>query len=313
MREDKSAKDVHIESLTVTQESKKKSAPAATAKSKTFKITHPERVLYPKQKITKMDVALYYKSVSPWLLPHTANRPLSLLRCHDTAGENCFFQKHLDIANYSSLFEASAKEQKINYLKNEAGLLDLVQMGVLELHTWQAHVDDTTHPDQIILDLDPDEKVSWSDLKKTAFRFKELLEKLDLKSTVKTTGGKGLHIHVSITPKYSWEQVKAFSKSLCMQLESEFPDLYITKSTKKKRTKKIYLDYLRNGFGATAIAPYSLRARTEPTVATPITWEELQAAKTFIKFDIKTVLKRLATQNNDPWPKKLKQKLKIFA
>lgn len=314
LREDKPAKEVIMETPIATVPSKLKKEKVEPNTEKAFHISHPTRILYPKKKITKMDVAQYYKSITPWFIEHSLKRPLSVVRCHNEAGDGCFFQKHIDVSSLPALTEDQVRDQKIILLKREQGLLDLVQLGVIEIHTWQCHDQNLENPDQIVLDLDPDVSVKWPAIKETAFRLKELLEALDLKSFVKTTGGKGLHVHVPIAPKYTWDQCKSFAKTLCQQLESQFPKQYITKSTKAKRGGKIFLDYLRNGFGATSIAPFSLRAREEPLVATPLFWNELESAQTLIKYDIQTVLERLAKQEKDPWTgyKKLKQKINLL-
>jgi bifunctional non-homologous end joining protein LigD len=310
LREDKPATEVHAE----IPVSPKKIKLPDVAPTSDFKITHPDRVLYPKQKITKLDVAKYYNTVSPWVLEHVSERPIALLRCHDEVGDSCFFQKHINVSHVPSLFETYIHHQKAIYLKTKQGLLNLVQMGVVEFHFWQCHMANKDSPDQIIFDLDPDSAIRWSTIKKSAFRLKELLEKLGLESFVKTTGGKGLHIHVPIAPKYSWESTLNFARGICQQLELQYPDLYITQSSKKKRTHKIFLDYLRNGFGATAVAPYSLRAKDEPWVATPITWKELEKSTKHIRFDMNSVQKRLSLQKETPWVKykMLKQKIKIL-
>lgn len=178
----------------------------------------------------------------------------------------------------------------------------------------EGHKSKLDRPDQIIFDLDPDEKLEWDKVLEAAFRIKDLLKKLSLESYVKTTGGKGLHIHVPITPIYNWDQIKSFSKSVTMQLESEYPKEYTTNISKKKRSGKIFLDYLRNGFGATAIAPYSLRAKNKPTVSVPLTWAEVRKLKKPDDFDLNSVLERLVRQKTDPWKgyDQMKQKIKIL-
>ncbi|MBC7369972.1 MAG: DNA ligase D, partial [Bdellovibrionaceae bacterium] len=309
LREDKPAK---IAAKSKIQ--KKMSKESATVDHSHFKITHPDRMIYPKDKIRKIDVANYYKSVAPWMLPHVSDRPLSLMRCPDQAGRNCFFQKHLDTSKMKEIRESQIKDQKVVYIDSEAGLLQLAQWGVLEPHTWQCHVDDGLHPDQIVFDLDPDGQVPWKEVAQTAERLRDLLGRLDLEGFLKTTGGKGLHIHVPIQPLYTWEQVKGFAKTVCQQLESENPGHYTTKMSKKIRIKKIFLDYLRNGFGATAVAPFSLRSKEHATVAMPIGWDELKKIKGGDEFDIKSSLTRLAHQKKDPWKDyfKTKQKIKIL-
>jgi len=171
-----------------------------------------------------------------------------------------------------------------------------------------------THPDQVVFDLDPGPSVSWSQVLRTAERLRKLLKKLELKCFVKTTGGKGLHVHVPIAPVYAWDQVKEFSKSVVKLLQEEFPKDYTVTSSKKSRGGKIFLDYLRNDFGATAVVPYSLRAKDAPFVATPLRWSELKKIKGASAFDLEGVLKRLAKSPADPWPEffELKQKISVL-
>lgn len=305
LRDDKPAREVILEKPTVVVEKNKASAGNA------FRISHPERLIYPADGIRKIDVANYYKSVAPWLLEHVADRPLSLLRCPNQANEECFFQKHVDKLMLPAVEESLIRDHKVISINSEEGLLQLVQWGVLEPHTWQCHLDHPLHPDQIIFDLDPDEAVGWKEIVQTAYRLKDLLERLELKSFLKTTGGKGLHLHVPIEPLYSWENVKSFSKSVCQQLEEEYPGKYTTNILKKTRAQKIFLDYLRNGFGATAVAPYSLRSRERPTVAVPIEWSELKGLKSGADFDFHSTLQRLARQKKDPWAKYYETKQRI--
>lgn len=296
LREDKQANEVRLENPTPN-------------------ITHPERLIYPRQKISKLDVANYYKSVAPWLLEHLRNRPLTLIRCPEGASQQCFFQKHVNRnSKMTALHEDLARDQKVIFIDSDEGLLQLIQWGVLELHTWQCHATNLESPDQIIFDLDPDETVPWKQVIASAYELKELLEKLDLTSFVKTTGSKGLHLHVPILPLYTWDQVKSFSKSVTLQMQSENPGLYTSKMAKKERGGKIFLDYLRNDFGATSVTPYSLRAKEKPVTAVPITWTELPSLKGPQVFDLNSTLKRLAHLKKDPWAGyfRLKQKIKIL-
>ncbi len=310
LREDKKAQHIILEIPKVAAAKTKVVGQQKSA----FHITHPERMIYAKDKITKLDVANYYRSVAPWLLKYIVDRPLSFMRCPEGAGIGCFYQKHVSSSILSETQENDMHEQKVTSIKSEAGLLQLIQWGVLELHAWQGRVSAPEHPDQIIFDLDPDEKVPWKKVIETAFRLKELLERLDLKSFVKTTGGKGLHVQVPIAPRYGWDEVKSFSKSVCRQLEIDFPDEYVINMSKKKRKNKIFLDYLRNGAGSTAVAPFSLRSKDYASVAVPLEWSELKTIKSAAEFDLQKTLNRLAKQTSDPWNGyfKLKQKIKIL-
>lgn len=317
LREDKMATEVVREKI--SHRSKKPRAKTTVKESKnettsSFHITHPDRVVYPESETTKLDVANYYRSVAPWLLPHLANRPLALVRCPDQAGEHCFFQKHVDHSKMTAVNEALIREQKVISLQDEEGLLQLVQWGVLELHTWQCHIQNPESVDQLIFDLDPDPSIKWKQIVDVAFRLKELFEKISMKSFVKLTGGKGLHVHVPVAPVYTWEQTKAFCKTVCQQLESETPQILTTQLAKKKRGGKIFLDYLRNGFGATAVCAYSLRSKDKPLIAIPITWDELRGMKKRAEFDMESVMTRLASARKEVWPQyhSLQQEIQIL-
>lgn len=313
LREDKKAKEVVAEKPISTKR---------TSRAKKFKISHPERIIYENAKLTKLDVANYYRSIAPWLLAEMSDRPLSLLRCPSQSGGTCFFQKHMDTSKTENIGndvienkeKGPEKSQEVIFVDSEAGLLELVQWGVLEFHTWQCQMAKPLNPDQIIFDLDPAENLPWKKVVEGALEVQDLLKRLSLKSFLKTTGGKGLHIHVPIAPIYSWDQVKSFAKTVALQMVAENPNLYTATISKNKRTDKIFIDYLRNGFGATAIAPYSLRAKSEPYVAVPIEWSELKKLKGPRQFTLSTTLERLAHQKKDPWKgsSSMKQKIAIL-
>jgi bifunctional non-homologous end joining protein LigD len=285
--------------------SKVRSVLTASAKSDNpFKLTHPDKVLYPDVGVTKEMMAEYYKLVQDRMLPHTKNRPLSLVRCPDGAGKECFFQKKLGMAKGKELHSQKLKgrdhEEEILTVDRVEGLYELVQMGVLEIHNWGCHVPKINKADLVVFDLDPDEGLDWQDVKAAAFQVKELLEELNLKTWVKTTGGKGLHIHVPVLPEHSFDDIKAFSLSVVHYLEKKHPDRYTSQAVKAKRKGRIFLDYLRNGYGATSVAPYSLRAKSRATIACPITWEELRRLKGADVFTIANIERRLRT-GKDPW------------
>lgn len=312
LREDKSAKEVHMEKPAHLNS---KAPSAKTAKTGKFVVTHPDRIVYPATRTKKIDLVNYYKSVSPWILKHIKERPLALIRCPDGVNGTCFFQKQADEnSKLTAVSKHNALDQRVMTVKDEEGLLQLIQWGAIELHTWQSHQKTVMYPDQLIFDLDPYEGLSWGKVREAAYRLKDLLKRLSLECYIKTTGGKGLHIHVPIAPHYPWDQIKNFCKSVTIQLSSEYPEDYTTNILKKNRKGKIFLDYLRNGFGATAIAPFSVRAKEKPTVAVPITWDELKKLKRPDHFDIHSTLKRLALQKKDPWAgyENLKQKIKIL-
>jgi bifunctional non-homologous end joining protein LigD len=282
----------------------------------TSPLTNPNKILYPEDKITKRDVLEYYKAVHKWILPYVVNRPLTLVRCPATY-KKCFFQKHIDNKAVSALHQISIKE-KIGeddyiYIDNLDGLLALPQLNALEIHIWGSQIKKVEYPDQMIFDLDPAEGLPWKKVVEAAFEIKEVLDSYKLKSFVKTTGGKGLHVVIPIKPEYDWSEVKNFSKILVDYLVMNHPNKYIGTMNKVKRKNKIFIDYLRNQRGATAIAPYSIRARKGAPCAVPLAWDELTNNIRDTSYNIETVIKRLKSLKKDPWADffKIKQSLKL--
>jgi len=268
-------------------------------------LSHPEKVLYPDQGITKYDLACYYAQAASWMLPHIENRLLSLVRCPAGSGQKCFFQKHPSEGTSDHLrrFKVTEKRATKEYLAlyDLAGLISLVQMGVLEIHTWCSQADQFEKPDRLIFDLDPGPTVDWPHVVTAAKEVRLLLEELDLKSFLKTTGGKGLHIVVPIQRCVSWKDAKAFCRSIADSLVAAAPNRYIATMSKVARKGKIYVDYLRNDRGATAIAPYSTRARAGATVSVPIDWKELSGSLKSDHFTIQNLPKRISRLKKDPW------------
>lgn len=282
-----------------------------------YPLTNPEKILYPEGNITKLQLARYYETIHEWMLPYIINRPLTLLRCPQGIEHKCFYQKHLHETTVESLHPVKIKEKdKIEeylYLKNGEGLIALVQLGVLEIHAWNCHVDDIEKPDMIVFDLDPAPDVMWKKVIHAAVFVKEQLEKLKLKSFVRTTGGKGLHVVVPIIRQYNWDEVTAFAHAFVDYLVALEPDNYVGIMTKSKRKGKIYIDYLRNQRGATSIASYSTRAKGNAPVATPLSWDELSPRIKSTAYTIENLPSRLAKLKKDPWKDffKIKQRLKL--
>lgn len=269
------------------------------------RLSHPDKVLYPDDGITKLDLAHYYELVAEWMLPHVENRLLSLVRCPDGAGGKCFFQKHPGLGTSDQLrrFEVVEKEKTEEYLAlyDLSGLIALVQMGVLEIHIWGSQADQFEKPDRLILDLDPDPAVDWPHVVTAAKEVRLLLEEIGLISFVKTTGGKGLHVVVPIRRRTDWDDAKAFCRDVADFLVAAAPDRYIATMSKAARKGKIFVDYLRNDRGATAIAPYSTRARSGATVSVPLSWEELNSRLTSDHFTVRNLPGRLSRLKKDPW------------
>ena len=269
-----------------------------------IKLTHPDRILYPDQGITKRDLAHYYEDIVDWIMPHIEGRPLTLVRCPAGHKKQCFYQRHtresLDPAIHSLPIREKGSAVPYIYIDSLAGLTALVQMGVLELHTWGARQERIERPDRLIFDLDPDPAVSWQGLREAAQRLRSRLSDVGLGAFVKTTGGKGLHVVVPIAPKQSWDFAKEFSKAVAESTVREAPDRYIATMSKAKRKGKIFIDYLRNARTATAICAYSTRARSGAPVSVPLRWEEL-SEDVRTEFTIRNVPQRLTRLRQDPW------------
>lgn len=268
-------------------------------------LTSPERVVYAADNITKADVADYYRAVSRWLLPEVARRPLSLVRCPDGAGDGCFFQKHHgpgfgpDVHAHP-LRQKSGVEDYI-YIEDEAGLLQLVQMNVLELHPWGATIDDPAHADRLVFDLDPGEGVGWKQVAAAAREVRARLGEAGLEGFLRTSGGKGLHVVVPLAPAAPWEQARDFCEAFARAMEMQAPDRYVANMRKDVRGGRIFLDWLRNTRGATSVASWSLRAREHATVAVPLRWEELARVAGPGAFTLGKALQRAARLRSDPW------------
>lgn len=258
---------------------KRPAAGAQDARVAGLVISHPTRILYPGTEITKLDVARYYARVAPLILPHLVNRPLAFLRAPSGIAGQIFFQKHfptrLPAGVKSKPLDHGDPDSQVCYLTHEKGLVSLVQNGVIEFHPWGSALAKPEQPDVLIWDLDPGDGVTWPEVLGTAFLLRDLLRERGLNPVVKTTGGKGLHVQVFLTPDHPWDVLKPFTKSIAALLAKQNPKRLTTQASKSLRNGKIYVDYLRNGRGATAIAPWSLRARPGATIATPLNWDQL--------------------------------------
>lgn len=271
------------------------------------KISHPDRVVYPATGTTKLDVARYFAEIAPWMVPHVAGRPLTLVRCPEGLAGECFFMKHSNVWAPKTLRQVDVQEKtKVGrYLiaDDAAGLVALAQMGVLEVHTWNSTMAALEEPDRIVMDLDPGPEVGWADVVQTALLVRQALATLGLESLVKTTGGVGLHVVVPLRPQRSWQECFAFSEKLAEVIVREHPTRYTTAIPKAGREKKILLDYLRNNRTNTSVAAYSPRARPGATVSTPLAWDELEPRLRPGDFTLATVLERCRrwSPGEDPW------------
>jgi bifunctional non-homologous end joining protein LigD len=296
LREDKPASAIVREKPMPT----KKAAKRATQTRKTSKVkssgkskdedviegvrvTHPEKVLFADQGITKRDLIEHYVRVADRMLPHIANRPISLVRCPDGEGGECFFQKHAS-KGFPEEFRAvaiseSAGKRDYLYIEDLQGLVAAVQMGALELHLWGAHADEVEKPDRLVFDFDPDEDVAFGAVKNAAKDMHARLKKLGLQSFPMVTGGKGIHVVVPLARGHSWDQHRDFAEAIARVMAEEEPDRFVATMSKAKRKGKIFVDYLRNTRGATAIAPYSSRAKKGAPFAMPVSWPSLGKLK----------------------------------
>jgi bifunctional non-homologous end joining protein LigD len=279
-------------------------------------LTHPERIVYADAGVTKCMVAEYYTRVATRLLPHVAGRPVSIVRCPDGAAKPCFYQKHAGNAAIPGMRNAMIEDGngRHPYIVADTvkALAGFAQMNVLELHVWGARAATIERPDTMVLDLDPDPALTWVQVVAAARLTRALLEKLGLEAFVKTTGGKGLHLVVPLERRHGWDEVKGFAQRVAAHLARTLPDQFTATMGEKRRRGKIFVDYLRNARGATAVAPYSLRARPGATVATPLAWEELSSPVVPTQFTIATVPERIEREP-DPWADYARRRQSITA
>jgi bifunctional non-homologous end joining protein LigD len=303
LRRDKKAVDVTREQPAEAPAAKKTSAARPLVGG--VGISHADRVLYPEAGVTKRRLAEYYERVGEWIVPHVEGRPLTLVRCPEGLNGDCFFMKHSKVWAPEALRRVKIQEKtKVgDYLiaDDVRGLVSLVQMGVLEIHTWNSKYEQVELPDRIVFDLDPGANVPWKQVIGAARLVRKLLETAQLASFLKTTGGRGLHVVVPLTPKADWKACLEFARRFAELVEEREPRLYTTAFAKAGRERKILIDYLRNNRTNTSIAAYSTRARKGAPVSTPLKWEELKENLDPASLTIDTVEKRLARLRKDPW------------
>jgi len=242
-------------------------------------------------------------SVADWILPYLKDRPLTLVRCPEGQARQCFYQKHVSEQFPQAIYRVDVgEEEPYGAVDSLDGLLALVQMGVLELHIWGAHRDRVEQPDYIVFDLDPDEGLGWERVVQGARTVRDRLSDLGLETFLKTTGGKGLHVVAPLTRRLGWDEVKVFTKAVSEAIVADEPSLYTSKLPKVRRQGKIFIDYLRNGRGATSICAYSTRARPGAPVSTPLFWEELDEKELRGNtYTVENLPARLADRKTDPW------------
>jgi bifunctional non-homologous end joining protein LigD len=267
-------------------------------------LSNPDKPYFPEAGLTKRDIAEYYEAVSARVLPHVTGRPLSLVRCPDGWSGQCFYQRNADLAVNAAVqrIEVPERNGTATYMgaRTAKALVALVQWGVVEIHPWGARGRRLDRPDRLIFDFDPDPELEWKAIAAAVILLHDLLSELGLESFLKTTGGKGLHVIVPVRPTLGWDDAKGFCRAVAELMVTTFPDRFIATMSKRKREGRIFVDYLRNWQGATAIAPYAVRARRSAPVSTPLDWHELGRDVRFDCFNVKTISKRL-TPGHDPW------------
>ncbi len=301
LREDKGAGDVAKETKTTA---KGKKAPQPKTATRAYKLTHPDRLYWPEDGVTKEGLADYYADIWKFMGPLVVDRPLALLRCPEGIVKQCFFQKHAWKGMHKSIklvIDPEHKDEPLVSIGDFDGLIGLVQGATLEIHPWGARNRDLERPDYITMDLDPGDGVAWSKVIEAAKEVRDRLEQAGLKAFLKTSGGKGLHVVAPLKPKAEWPAVKDFTKSIAEAMAADSPGKYVATITKSKRRGKILIDYLRNGRNNTAVAAYSSRARKGAAVSMPLRWNELSEDIRADHFTVMNAPTRLNSLKSDPW------------
>jgi bifunctional non-homologous end joining protein LigD len=281
---------------------------AAPAASK-VKISNRDRVIFPESNITKGQLADYYAAVAPVMLPWVGSRPISLVRCPQGRAKKCFFQKHDagsfgDTVKHVAIMEKDGHEEPYLFIDTADGLLTCVQMGTIEFHGWGARIEDVEKADRLVFDLDPDEGLEFEAVRAAAFHFRDILKSIGLDTFPMVTGGKGIHVIAPLVPRAEWPEVKDFAHRLAQAVAQSDPANFTAALPKAQRKGRIFVDYLRNQRGATAVMPYAVRARPEAPVAAPITWKEMEtidAPSHFHISDAAELVKRAASKPLAGW------------
>jgi bifunctional non-homologous end joining protein LigD len=297
LRADKGAEDV-------TLETRKMTSVNDDAEVLGVRISHPDRVVFAKQAVTKIDLARYYEAVAARMMPFLENRLVSLVRCPQGRSRSCFYQRHggtefPDVIARMRVKESSGQTDEYLYITNPEGIVTAVQMNTLEFHIWWSRIDDIDRPDRLVFDLDPDEALGFEIVRQAAFDLRERLDQIGLASLAMVTGGKGVHVVVPLVRRTGGDEAKAFAEAVARALADDEPDRFTATMSKARRKGRIFVDWLRNQRGATAIAPYSTRARDGAPVATPVSWSELKSIDRANSFRIADVVERLGEP--DPW------------
>ena len=269
------------------------------------RITHPDKLMFPGLALTKLDIAKYYESVGRWMMPHLNGRPLTLVFCPTGVGEGCTYLRHTKVWGPKAIRRVKIQEKtkvgEYMVVDTLEGLVSLSQMNVLEMHTWNATVERLERPDRIVFDLDPGQDVTWTQVIAAARDLRKMLTTTGLKSWIKTTGGRGLHIVVPIVPRHAWSDCLEFARAIASVMAEQDPVRYTTDFRKAGRERKILIDYLRNNRTNTTICAFSVRARDGAPVSMPIAWADLEPSRKPGRFTVKSTPAHLARQRVDPW------------
>lgn len=310
LRSDKPASAIVRETTMPPETIRQSNVPDAAAVPKAvgdlgkLKITHPERIIESSSGIRKIDLVRYYSLVGPLMMEHLKDRPVSLLRAPEGVQGQLFFQKHLETASMAGVRQLSKKldpgHDPLMEIASPQGLLSAAQMNVIELHTWNATKTLIDRPDRMTFDLDPGKGVEWPAMQEAALLLRAFLQELELNPFVKTSGGKGLHVVVPIQKRHGWDTVKDFSHAVVLHMAATLPRRFAAKSGPRNRVGKIFIDYLRNGFGATTVCAWSARARPGMGVSVPVGWEEVEKLKSSAQWHVQNIHERLDS-GNEPW------------
>jgi len=315
LREDKAEKDVVAEKPAMIDDAPKPAAKTVKAKSPSAKagsgvaISNPDRVIYPESGITKGELADYYERLAGPILEWLADRPVSLVRCPQGRAKHCFFQKHDagsfgDAVKHVPIREKDGGEEPYLYIDDAKGLLSCVQMGAIEFHGWLSKIDKVEMPDRLVFDLDPDEGLGFAEVKRAAFQLRDVLGEIGLATWPMLSGGKGVHVVAPLDRSRDWPAVKDFAHRFALAISEAHPERFTANMKKVERKGRIFLDWLRNQRGATAVLPYTVRARPNAPVAAPISWDELDGIETAARFTIRDadeLLRRHASRSLKDW------------
>lgn len=267
-----------------------------------IEITHPDKLIFKNPKITKLDIVKYYSKVADRMLPFLENRLISVIRLPDGFGGDKFFKKHLENKNKGIgkkiLKNDDNKKEDYYYIKDRESLISEVQMNSYEFHTWGSTVKNLEYPDIMVFDLDPDKNLDIDKVREGVKDLKKILDTLNLKAYLKTSGGKGYHVVVPIKTKMTWRKFRKTAKDIAVLMETKWHDKYTSNIRIKNRKGKIFIDWVRNTRSSTSVAPYSIRLRDKCAVSMPIKWSELDKVKPD-DITINEAIKRLKRKN--PW------------